>query len=65
MNHFAATVRTAVYLGGRYECELRLGAGLTVRADLPSTATTPPPRPGDTLGIAIAPADVVVLPERP
>ena len=62
VNHFIATVRSVVYLGGRHDCELALGEDLTLRADLPSSAAAPPPNPGDSVGIAMAPEDIVVLP---
>jgi ABC-type Fe3+/spermidine/putrescine transport system ATPase subunit len=61
-NTFAATVHGAVYLGGRHDCELTLGEGLRLRADLPASAATAPPAPGDMVRVAIAPEDVIVLP---
>jgi ABC-type Fe3+/spermidine/putrescine transport system ATPase subunit len=61
-NHFVATVQSAVYLGGRHDCELSFGDGLRLRADLPANAATPPPTPGQTVSIVIAPEDVIVLP---
>ncbi len=60
-NRFGATVAGAVYLGGRYECELRLSGGITVRAELTAHGGAEPPKPGETLTVAIAPEDVVVL----
>ena len=63
VNRFAATVRSTVYLGGRHDCELTLTEGLILHADLPASAAIPPPNPGDTTSIAIAPEDIIVLPE--
>jgi ABC-type Fe3+/spermidine/putrescine transport system ATPase subunit len=62
VNQFTATVRSSVYLGGRHDCELALDGGVQLRADLPANAATPSPRAGDSIGIAIAPEDVTVLP---
>jgi ABC-type Fe3+/spermidine/putrescine transport system ATPase subunit len=60
-NRFRATVASAVYLGGRHECELTVGGGLTVRAELPTHGGADAPEPGDALTVAIAPEDVIVL----
>jgi len=62
VNHVTATVQSAVYLGGRYDCELALGEGLVLRADVPASAATAPPKPGEAVGIAVAPEDILVLP---
>ena len=62
VNYFAATVGSTVYLGGRHDCELALGEGLRLRADLPANAATPAHAPGETVGLVIAPEDIVVLP---
>jgi ABC-type Fe3+/spermidine/putrescine transport system ATPase subunit len=61
-NRFTATVRNAVYLGGRYDCELALGDGLALRADVPASAAVAPPEPGETIVITIAPEDILLLP---
>jgi ABC-type Fe3+/spermidine/putrescine transport system ATPase subunit len=60
-NRLGATVVGAVYLGGRFECELTLAGGIAVRAELAVRGAEEPPKPGDTLTVAVAPADVVVL----
>jgi ABC-type Fe3+/spermidine/putrescine transport system ATPase subunit len=61
-NRLVARVRSAVYLGGRHDCELTVGDGLRLRAELPATAATAPPGAGDEVGVVIAPEDIVVLP---
>ena len=62
-NRLFATVESAVYLGGRWDCELSLAGGLTLRAQLPASAAGTPPKPGELLTVAIPPEDLVVLPE--
>jgi ABC-type Fe3+/spermidine/putrescine transport system ATPase subunit len=62
VNRFTATVQSVVYLGGRYDCELVLGAGLVLRADLPASAAVASPNPDAPVAITIAPEDVLVLP---
>ena len=63
VNRFTATVQSVVYLGGRYECELSLGDGLVLRADLPASAAVASPNPGAPVAVTIAPEDVLVLPD--
>ncbi len=60
-NRLGATVASAVYLGGRHECELTLAGGLLLRAELPAHGGSDAPQPGETLTVAVAPEDVVVL----
>ena len=60
-NRLGATVASAVYLGGRHECELTLGGGLLLRAELTTHSGADAPQPGETLTVAVAPEDVVVL----
>ncbi len=60
-NRMAATIVSAVYLGGRHECELTLAPGVTVRAELPAHGGASPPKPGDRLTVAVAPEDVILL----
>ena len=62
-NRFGATVTSAVYLGGRHECELSLPGGVTVRAELIAQGGAEVPKPGETLTITIPPEDVIVLRE--
>jgi putative spermidine/putrescine transport system ATP-binding protein len=60
-NRLAATVASAVYLGGRHECELTLPGALVVRAEVPTHGGMEPPKAGEVLTVAIAPEDVVVI----
>ena len=60
-NRLGATVVSAVYLGGRHECELLLDAGLSVRAELAAHGGAEAPKPGDRLTVAVAPEDVILL----
>ena len=62
-NRFRATVATAVFLGGRHECELIVAGGVTVRAELTVHGGADPPKTGETLTVTIAPEDVIVLRE--
>jgi len=62
VNLLTAVVRSVVYLGGRYDCELAIGDGLVLRADLPASAAVAAPTSGDTVRVAIAPEDILVLP---
>ena len=48
-NRFPARVTSAVFLGGRYDCELVLAGGVTLRAEVPAVAAMAPP-PGDSDG---------------
>lgn len=61
VNRFPATVRGAVYLGGRYDCELALADDLALRAELPAGAATVAPEPGDTVWVTIPPGEITVL----
>ncbi len=60
-NRFEARVASAVYVGGRWDCELALPGSLTVRAELPSGGGLRAPEPGAALAVAIAPEDIVVI----
>ena len=60
VNRFPAQVTSAVFLGGRYDCEVALASGLTLRAEVPAAAAVAP-RPGDATVVVLAPADIVVL----
>jgi ABC-type Fe3+/spermidine/putrescine transport system ATPase subunit len=60
-NRLTATVVSAVYLGGRFECDLTLPGGVAVRAELSSRGEDAPPKPGEAVVVAVAPADVIVL----
>jgi iron(III) transport system ATP-binding protein len=60
-NALDATVLSAVYLGGRHDCELKVAADLTVRAELPAHGGADAPKPGDRLLVAVAPEDVIVI----
>ena len=60
-NQLVATIVSAVYLGGRFECELTLPGQVGVRAEFAARGAEPVPEPGDAVAIAVAPADVVVL----
>jgi ABC-type Fe3+/spermidine/putrescine transport system ATPase subunit len=62
-NRLVASVASAVYLGGRHECELTVSGGPTLRAELPSHGGIEPPKPGELLTIAIAPEDLMLLVE--
>jgi ABC-type Fe3+/spermidine/putrescine transport system ATPase subunit len=61
-NRVPAVVQSVLYLGGRYDCELTLGDGLVLRADLPASAAVAAPTSGETVHLAIAPEDILVLP---
>jgi ABC-type Fe3+/spermidine/putrescine transport system ATPase subunit len=56
-----ATVVGAVYLGGRYDCDLSLPGGERLRAEVPAGAGRAAPRPGEEVTVAIDPDDVVIL----
>jgi putative spermidine/putrescine transport system ATP-binding protein len=62
-NRFAATLAGAVYLGGRYDCEVALAGGHGLRAEMPASGGAVPPKPGDPVSVLIHPEDVIVLPE--
>jgi ABC-type Fe3+/spermidine/putrescine transport system ATPase subunit len=61
-NRLFATLAGAVYLGGRWDCELTLAGGTTLRAEMPAAAGTVPPKTGEIVTVAIPPEDVIVLP---
>ncbi len=61
VNRFVATLTSAVYLGGRYDCELALDGGVVLRADLPAGGAETGPEPGQRVSVVIPPADVIVL----
>jgi ABC-type Fe3+/spermidine/putrescine transport system ATPase subunit len=61
-NCFAVAVIGAVYLGGRYDCEIALSGGVTLRAEMGAGATTSAPKPGDSVSIVIPPEEIIVLP---
>ena len=60
-NRFEAKVASAVYVGGRWDCELALPGSVTVRAELPAGGGLRAPEPGAALAVTIAPGDVVVI----
>jgi ABC-type Fe3+/spermidine/putrescine transport system ATPase subunit len=60
-NRIYATLTSAVYLGGRWDCELSLAGGVTLRAEIP--AGPPEPKPGEVLTVIVPPDDIIVLPE--
>jgi ABC-type Fe3+/spermidine/putrescine transport system ATPase subunit len=62
-NRLFATVAGAVFLGGRWDCELALAGGLVLRAELPAGGATAPPRAGEIIPVAIPPEDIIVLAE--
>ena len=62
-NHFAGWITGAVFLGGRYDCEITLAGGVTLRAEVPAAAASAPPTPGDPTVVVLEQADVVVLAE--
>ena len=59
-NRIDAVVTSAVYLGGRHECEVSAG-GLTLRAELAAHGGAEAPKPGEALTLVVAPGDVGVL----
>ncbi len=61
-NRFTAAVIGAVYLGGRYDCEIALSGGVALRAEMGAGATTAAPKPGDSVSIVIPPEEIIVLP---
>jgi ABC-type Fe3+/spermidine/putrescine transport system ATPase subunit len=63
-NRIFATVVSAVYLGGRWDCELALTGGLALRAEIPAGAAAPP-RAGDVVTVIVPPEEILVLPEGP
>jgi ABC-type Fe3+/spermidine/putrescine transport system ATPase subunit len=62
-NRFTGRVTGAVYLGGRYDCELALAGGLTLRAEIAASGGGAGPQVGDSAVIVIPPEDVIVLRE--
>jgi ABC-type Fe3+/spermidine/putrescine transport system ATPase subunit len=58
-NRIYATVASAVYLGGRWDCELALAGGLTLRAELPAAPAAP--RVGEVVTVVVPPDEIVVL----
>ncbi len=64
-NRIFATVASAVYLGGRWDCELALAGGLILRTEMPAGAGAPAPRAGEMLTVIVPPEDIIVLPESP
>ena len=60
-NHFPGRIGAAVFLGGRYDCEVTLAGALTLRAEVPAGAASPAPSPGEPTVVVLDPADVVVL----
>jgi len=61
-NRLFATLAGAVWMRGRWECELALAGGVTLRAELRASGPTAPVV-GDLVTILIAADDIVVLPE--
>ncbi len=62
-NRIVATLASAVYLGGRWECELTLASGVVLRAEVPAAGGTAPPRTGEMLLVTVPPEDIIVLAE--
>jgi ABC-type Fe3+/spermidine/putrescine transport system ATPase subunit len=60
-NRLFATVVGAVYLGGRWDCELALAGGLVLRAELPAGGAPAAPRAGEIIPVTIPPEDIIVL----
>ena len=60
-NRFGAMVVSTVYLGGRWDCELRLQSGSALRAELPAGGGVPAPAAGAPITATIAPDDIVVI----
>jgi ABC-type Fe3+/spermidine/putrescine transport system ATPase subunit len=60
-NRFAATVTSVVYLGGRYDCEVTLSGGVTLRAEVGASVTTVTPKPGEMVSVVIPPEEILVL----
>ena len=60
-NRIGAAVASAVFLGGRYDCELRLDGGVRLRAEIPAGGGAPAPAPGVTFVVTIAPDDIIVI----
>jgi hypothetical protein len=62
-NRLFATVASAVYLGGRWDCQLALAGGRERRAELPAGGAATSPRAGDVVTVVIPPEDIIVLAE--
>jgi ABC-type Fe3+/spermidine/putrescine transport system ATPase subunit len=60
-NRLTATIAGAVYLGGRFECDLTLPGNVAVRAEFAARGDAAPPKPGESVTVAVSPADVIVL----
>jgi len=60
-NRLFATLASAAWVRGRWECELALAAGVTLRAELPATGPTAP-AVGDLVTVLLAADDIIVLP---
>ena len=60
-NHFPGRIGAAVFLGGRYDCEVTLAGDVTLRAEVAAGAASPAPSPGEPTVVVLDPADVVVL----
>jgi ABC-type Fe3+/spermidine/putrescine transport system ATPase subunit len=61
VNALPGRVRSAVFEGSRVRCEVEVGAGLTVRADVPSAPTHAPPPPGAAVSACFDAADTWLL----
>jgi len=60
-NHFAGRIMSAVFLGGRYDCEVALADGITLRVEVPAGVAGVAPTPDETTVIVLEPEDVIVL----
>lgn len=65
VNRLGATLTSAVYLGGRWDCELALAGGVALRAEMSAGGGTAVPQPGEATVVAIHPEDIIVLPGVP
>ena len=61
VNALAGHVRSVVFEGGRVRCEVDVGRGLTVRADVPTSPTQAPPAPGAAVSVCFDAADTWLL----
>ena len=60
-NHFAGRIMSAVFLGGRYDCEVALADGIPLRVEVPAGVAGVAPTPDETTVIVLEPEDVIVL----
>jgi ABC-type Fe3+/spermidine/putrescine transport system ATPase subunit len=62
-NRFTGRIASAVFLGGRHDCEIALADGLTLRAEVPASGATVAPFPGDPTVVVVSPEDIIVMGE--